>query len=108
MSVAGGVFYGAIAACTPESFACTVGVWECETVCIAVATYALWAAEQACYCEHADCDNVSVRNGGRIGGPPTVTSAGRKFNLHLPNGWGYLGTRSLNINPLGKGVAEAC
>lgn len=101
MAVAGTAYYSAITGCTAGSAACAVGAWACESVCVAVATYALWTAEQACYCAHANCADAAQRNGGKIGGPPELTIAGQKFSLPMPSGWGYVGTRSVTVVPFG-------
>ncbi|XPS79102.1 hypothetical protein M3J09_011090 [Ascochyta lentis] len=101
MAVAGAVYYAALEGCTAGSLACTVGAWACESVCVATATYVLWAAEQACYCEHANCSDAAQRNGGKIGAPPDLQIGGTKFHLKLPPGWGYVGNRSVKILRIG-------
>lgn len=110
MAIAGVAYGIAFSGCTAASAACLVGAFACEAVCVAVATYTLWTAEQACYCEHADCSSVSERNGGKIGAPPSIVINGEVYKLPMPAGWGYVGAaRTLNIAPFAKNQgAQKC
>lgn len=74
-------YSAAMLECATASFGCGVFEPVCLAGCMAAASFALYGADQACYCAHANCADYSVRSKGRVVSTPVLEIGGGHFTL---------------------------